>query len=139
VWVVLAVWVVLVGPAASAASAVSVASVELAAVAVLAVTVLRLYLPEAKMASAIGDTTRNIVAALLIRTARPQIALGAQRAEIPLPGARPVPGNRLPGRVETLPASLPRPLQVLATAADPALSVALPALVLAAVQADPIA
>lgn len=90
-WAALAAWVEL------AAWAVSVVS---AAPAALAVTVLRLCPPGAKMDSATGHTTRNIAAALLIRTERRQIVLGALHAEIPLPVAKPVPGNRFPGRVE---------------------------------------
>ena len=66
---------------------------------VLAVTVLRLYPPEV-MDSATGHTTRNTAAALLIRTERRQIVLEALHAEIPLPSAKPAPGNRLAGRVE---------------------------------------
>jgi hypothetical protein len=52
------------------------------------------------MHSATGHTTRNIAAALLIRTERRQIVLGALHAEIPLRSAKPAPGNRLPGKVE---------------------------------------
>jgi hypothetical protein len=85
---------VFVGPAASAVSVV------LGDRAALAVTVLRPCPPGAKMHSATGHTTRNIAAALLIRTERRQIVLGALHAETPLPAAKPVPGNRFPGRVE---------------------------------------
>lgn len=54
-----------------------------------------------KMDSATGRTTPCIAAGHLIRTGLRQIGSGVPRAVIHLPDGRPVPGNRLPDRVES--------------------------------------
>jgi hypothetical protein len=65
-------------------------------------TVPRRYRPEAdlgEMGWATGRTIRCTVAVRPIRTVPQQIDSAAPLAEIRWPNAKPVPGNKLPGRV----------------------------------------
>ena len=77
------------------------------------VTGLRLYPLRAalgKVGSVTGRTTLYIAVAHHMRTGRLQIGLGEALAVIPLPNARPVPGNKLLARAESSQVSLPRVL-----------------------------
>jgi hypothetical protein len=61
-----------------------------------------------KTDSATGRTTPYIAVAHLTRTGLRRTGLGAALAVIHLPNARPVPGNKLLDRVESLPVSPPQ-------------------------------
>jgi hypothetical protein len=58
--------------------------------------------------AATGHTIRSIVAVPHIATGRPRTGLGAVRAEILWPNARPVPSSELAGRVAMWPAAVER-------------------------------